>query len=244
MESRARLSLIRPPIHQFRLFLLAGIPLILSACATTQNVQQIDRLESVGENPRVLLMPPDIRYYLVTVGGVPEPHAEWTEAARNNFQVAVQNYAASRGTDLETLSDGDMTPVEVSYSELHRAVGMTALMNHFSAMKLPTKAGNFDWSLGPGVQQIADDHKADYALFVFYRDEQASGGRVAFAVLAAAAGGYMSAGAEYGFASLVDLKTGDIVWFNVVAAGSGELRDPGGAAAAVDTLFRDMPTNR
>jgi len=54
----------------------------------------------------------------------------------------------------------------------------------------------------------------------------------------------MSAGAEYGFASLVDLKTGDIVWFNVVGAGSGELRDAAGAAAAVDTLFRDMPTNR
>ena len=242
MEGRARCSASGAPVS--RSLFLASALLILSACATTQNVQQIDRLESVGENPRILLMPPDIRYYLVTVGGVPEPHAEWTEAARNNFQAAVQDYAAGRGTDLRTLSDADLTPVEISYSELHRAVGMTALSNHFYGMKLPTKAGAFDWSLGPDIRQIGEDHEADYALFVFFRDEQASGGRVAFAVLAAAAGGYMSAGAEYGFASLVDLKTGDIVWFNVVGAGSGELRDPAGAATAVDTLFRDMPTNR
>jgi len=242
MEARACCS--GPGTPTSRLISLFAATLVLAGCATTQNIQQIDRLDSVGENPRVLLMPPDIRYYLVTVGGVPEPHAEWTEAARNNFQAAVQNYAAGRGTDLQTLSDADMTPVEVSYTELHRAVGMTALTNHFFGLKLPTKAGAFDWTLGPDIRQIGDDHNADYALFVFYRDEQASGGRVAFAVLAAAAGGYVSAGAEYGFASLVDLKTGDIVWFNVVSGGSGELRDPAGAEAAVNTLFKDMPAGR
>jgi hypothetical protein len=78
-------------------------------------------------------------------------------------------------------------------------------------------------------------------LFVFYRDYQASGGRVAFAILAAAAGAGVSTGSEHGFASLVDLKTGDIVWFNVVRAGSGELRDKNGAAAAVSVLFKDIP---
>jgi hypothetical protein len=40
----------------------------------------------------------------------------------------------------------------------------------------------------------------------------------------------------------VDLQTGDIVWFNVVIMGSGELRDKEGAAAAVQSLFKDMPT--
>ena len=109
-------------------------------------------------------------------------------------------------------------------------------------MKLPAKGGAFDWSLGPGVSEIAEDYDADYGLFVFYRDEQASGGRIALAVIAAAAtGAYMNTGGEYGFASLVDLRSGDLVWFNVVGAGSGELRDPTGAAAAVETLFEDMP---
>lgn len=37
-------------------------------------------------------------------------------------------------------------------------------------------------------------------------------------------------GSEHRFASLVYLKTGDIVWFNVVNAGAGERRNKDSAA--------------
>ena len=140
--------------------------------------------------------------------------------------------------------DTDLTPTEVSYIKLHEAVGYTALMNHFGSLKLPTKNGEFDWSLGPGIAEIGEEQRADYGLFVFYRDEQASGGRIAVSVLAAAIGSAMSVGREYGFASLVDLESGDIVWFNVVSAGGGELRTPEGAAAAVNQLFANLPAGR
>lgn len=228
------------------LFCRFGLCLIVIAlvtgCAGARSVQQIDRLESAKENPRILLMPPDIRYYLITAGGMPEPQAEWTLAARRNFRSAAEGFAESRGTELVILDDTDLTPAEIRYNKLHGAVGMTVLSNYFGTLKLPAKDGEFDWSLGPGVAEIAEDYDADYGLFVFYRDEQASGGRVALAVLAAAAAGaYVNTGGEYGFASLVDLKSGDLVWFNVVSAGSGELRDPAGAALAVETLFKDIP---
>ena len=119
------------------------------------------------------------------------------------------------------------------------------MQHHFGALKLPNKNGAFDWSLGPGVHELGEVHHADYALFAFYRDQQASGGRMALAVLAAATvGAGMETNREYGFASLVDLNTGDIVWFNVVAAGSGELRDAKGAQNAVATLFKDMPSTQ
>jgi hypothetical protein len=39
----------------------------------------------------------------------------------------------------------------------------------------------------------------------------------------------------------VDLRTGDVVWFNKVDVGAGELRDREGARTVVDGLFRDMP---
>jgi len=232
----------QPPLKNIAVLIAAVI--FFAGCATTQNVQQIDQLESVGENPTILLMPPDIRYYLVTAGGVSEPHAEWTEAAQVNFSSAVQNYAKDIGTNLVVMDDSDMTPLEVQYTKLHRAVGFTVLTNHFGVLKLPTKGGQFDWTLGPGISGVAENYEADYGLFTFYRDEQASGGRVALSVLAAVAGGSVSAGSEYGFASLVDLKTGDVVWFNVVNAGNGELRDPKGAVTAVSSLFKDIPTNK
>ncbi|MGH8221335.1 MAG: hypothetical protein ACREQZ_00025 [Woeseiaceae bacterium] len=218
--------------------------LLLGACATTQNVQQIDRLESVKENPRILVMPPDIRYYLITAGGVPEPNAEWTEAGQENFVAAVEDFAASMGTDIKVLDERNLSPAEIRYEQLHSAVGMTILSNHFGYLKLPSKEGQFDWSLGPDIREIAEQHDADYALFTFYRDYQASGGRVALAILAAATtGAAPGLGSESGFVSLVDLRSGDIVWFNVVAAGSGELRDQKGATAAVNTLFRDIPVS-
>lgn len=242
MTESARMTGVAGPR---RSVLLAIIPLLLAGCAVTRNVQQIETLESAGsEEPTILLMPPDIRYYLITAGGVPEPQAEWTEAARRNFSGAVAAYAESAATELEVL-DEDMTPTEVQYRKLHEAVGYSVMLHHFGAAKLPSKDGSFDWTLGPDIREIAEEHDADYALFVFYRDEQASGGRVALAILTAAATGVaMGTGAEYGFASLVDLRTGDIVWFNVVGAGSGEFRDAEGARAAVETLFKDMPSLR
>ncbi len=218
--------------------------LFLGGCAMTASVQQIDKLETVGDDPRIVLMPPDIRYYLLTAGGVPEPNAEWTEAAQTNFRVALEDYAKKIGSDLTVIDKNDLSEEEIRYETLHSAVGMTVMNNHFGMFTLPSKAETFDWTLGPGVSSIADDYDADYALFVFYRDYQASGGRVAFAILAAAAGIGVATGAEVGFASLVDLRTGDIVWFNVVNAGSGELRKESGAAAAVETLFKDIPTRQ
>lgn len=217
---------------------------LFTGCATTQNAQQIDQLESIAENPRVILMPPDIRYYLLTAGGLPEPQAEWTKSAQDNFTNATQEFAQSIGTDLTILNADDIGETEFEYEKLHSAVGMTILDHHFGMAKLPSKGGGqvFDWSLGPDISVLAEEHDADYALFVYYRDYQASGGRIAFAILAAAAGGYMQTGSEHGFASLVDLRTGDVVWFNVVGAGSGEMRQEAGAAAAVNTLFKDIPT--
>jgi len=232
---------------QVNLHLAATFSMLILAtgCATTgSNVQQIDRLESVRENPKIVLMPPDIRYYLLTAGGVAEPHAEWTAAAEENFAVAIDEYAKSIGTDLKILDESNMSTLENRYEELHSAVGMTVIANHFGMFKLPAKNQQFDWSLGPQISEIGLQHDADYALFVYYRDYQASGGRVAFAILAAAAGAASSIGSESGFASLVDLRTGDIVWFNVVTAGSGELRDKEGAATAVAKLFKDIPANQ
>lgn len=244
MNTRTRRSL--PQRSRASSIALLAVPALLAACATTQNVQQIDRLESVREHPRIVMMPPDIRYYLLTAGGVAEPHAEWTGAAQANFTTAVQNFAASIGTDLTIIDPANMGETHFKYEKLYSAVGMAILTHQFGYYKLPSKGNGqvFDWSLGPGIRELGEEHDADYGLFVYYRDYQASGGRMAFAILAAAAGGVTSTGSEYGFASLVDMRTGDIVWFNVVNAGSGELRDADGAAVTVNTLFRDIPASR
>ena len=165
-------SSVRIPAFMLFLGLIAG-------CATTQSAQQIDQLESVKENPRVILMPPDIRYYLLTAGGVSEPHAEWTEAAQTNFTAATQEFAESIGTDLIIVDRDNLGENHIQYEKLHSVVGLTILNHQFGMFKLPSKGNGqiFDWSLGPEVSVLADEHDADYGLFVYYRDYQASGGR-------------------------------------------------------------------
>ena len=51
----------------------------------------------------------------------------------------------------------------------------------------------------------------------------------------------MQIGGETGSAALVDLRSGDIVWFNHVTQGRGELRDPGGSDAVVTQLLDGFP---
>ncbi|MBL8224238.1 MAG: hypothetical protein JNM50_02820 [Chromatiales bacterium] len=226
-----------------RLLLIAAGLAVLAGCATTTSVSSINKLEARTDRPRILLLAPDVKFYALTASGIPEAQADWTEAARVNFAKAIVAEAEARNADL-VVRDGQLTELESRYSRLHGAVGETVLVNHF-VQKLPAKGGRFDWSLGPGVQELRESSDADYVLFTYYRDSRATGGRVAmFVVVAALTGGAaIPMGGQGGFASLVDLKTGDIVWFNKVDAGTGDLRDPDSAKKVVANLVKDLPKN-
>jgi hypothetical protein len=52
-------------------------------------------------------------------------------------------------------------------------------------------------------------------------------------------GAAVPGGSQVGFASVVDLKTGDIVWFNRLVRGAGDLRTPEAAAETVKALVSD-----
>ena len=138
---------VRTPINrksQGKALAIIAAFLLLSGCATTTNVQQIDQLESIGEDPRIVLMPPDIRYYLLTASGIPEANAEWTEAAKTNFSKALLEYADGIGANVRTISADNMSPDEIQYETLHSAVGLTLLTHHFGYTKLPSKAFQLD----------------------------------------------------------------------------------------------------
>ncbi len=79
---------------------------------------------------------------------------------------------------------------------------------------LPTKGKYLDWTLGSGTNLLRDRYGADYAMFMYLHDTYTSAGR-AFVMLGAAALGVgMQGGQQLGYTSLVDLRTGKMVWFN------------------------------
>lgn len=217
---------------------------VLSACETAQ-LAQITELKRVDDRARILLMPPDVELSSLTAGGLLEPNAEWSKAAngfivpaiREEMQVAKVNVVEYAQPSQEAV-DKD----EHQITKLHNVIGFSIMRQQFApALKMPTKEGKFDWSLGPKVQLLRKRFDADYALFVFVRDSYATSGRAAVMILGALLGVGVPGGAQVGFTSLVDLKTGNVVWFNPLARPTGDLRTAEPARETVKSLLANFP---
>jgi hypothetical protein len=218
----------------------------LAGCAAPVQRQAPELHREAGKVPRIVVMPLDVELAQLTAGGMDEPHAEWTEAALKHMRAALDDEARTRNVKLVDFQSDRGSPEDRETSldlvKLHRAVGGAVLVHQYlPALALPSKAGKFDWSLGPSVAAISRAHEADYALFLFVRDSYATAGRVAVIVVGALIGAVMPGGSQVGFASLVDLKTGDIVWFNILFSETLDLREREPARKSIETLLEGIP---
>lgn len=224
---------------------VAAILLVaLSGCVATQSQTTTKSKSSAPANAVVLLMKPDVQIGSLKASGVIEPRADWTDAGKRNLSQALDRALSARGKQLKLVTDDVvLTEREQQLVHLHQAVGQTILTFRQGAIKLPTKKDVFDWSLGPGAQDIGTRFGADYALFVYAQGAYADAGRVAtMVVFAALFGAAIPLGGQVVFASLVDLHNGDIVWFGVAQTGeSNEIRNNDGAASVVKSLTKDLP---
>ena len=165
----------------------------------------------IAPGAQVLLIQSDIKFYVITAGGVSD-HSPTGPKRPRNFVAATRRELAKHGHGLLTTDPTDVDDRLAQYQKLHDAV-----RNDPSGTPLPSKHGAFDYTLGPGVSFLKHRYGADYALFVTYHDARASGGQQAKAILAGMFGVYgVSVGGQSGFASLIDLATGDIVWCRLV----------------------------
>lgn len=229
--------------------LAAGVMLLLAACGTTQNLSRKVQFTPPPGPFKITLMKPDVQLSLLTAGGLEEPNAEWTDKARENLLKALTEQISGRGGAMSSMQElpAEKTMVVADFERLNRVIGTTIIMHKLSMLPdLPTKKDRFDWTLGNGAQAIREATNADYALFLFARDSFSSGGRQALQVLGMAScviGVCLAPGGgnQVAFVSLADLKTGNIVWFNLLAKSTGDLRDPAGAAASVSALIAEMP---
>jgi len=229
------------------LFVAAALMLALAACNTRthQLTTTMNRVD--GQAPKVVLMPLDVELSLLSAGGVPEVRADWTETANTLLLEALRNEKQAR--DIRMAVFGDATTDEAKADlanqliKLHGVVGNAILVHQYNPQgALPNKNGAFEWSIGPAAKSLKEVYQADYALFVWVRDSYTSGGRAVAMFLAAAAFGVaLPGGQQLGFASLVELETGNVVWFNLLARGSGDLRHAEGAANTAQNLLAQLP---
>jgi hypothetical protein len=220
----------------------------LSACVSTRQVADSGFKPPKGDY-RLIVMQPDISVGVLTAGGSFEHREDWTKQARSNVPKALSAQQRKRGGNTtiaatREAAGGDAQMVSDLYW-LHTAIGRSIRIHKYSPMALPTKKDKFDWTLGMDAVAYGAQTNYDYALFLYAQDSFASGGRVALQVASALGCGLgfcvvQQGGQQQAFASLVDLKSGQIVWFNTLAATTGDIRTPEGASKMVDELLEAM----
>lgn len=245
-----------------RIAALAATALALSACVQTRQIADLQFTPPQGDY-KLLVMRPDVSVGSVKAGGLTEPRADWTEAARTHLVEALRRQQSTRGGQTLILDRRNALPnvpadTIAELERLHNAVGSSIALHKFAGADLPTKRGRgLDYTLGADAVTLGRATGYDYALFLHAEDSIADGGRVALQVLGIAGcfvgfcAPNIGGGGQSAYASLVDLRTGEVVWFNVVQAGTqvagvklGDLRKPEGAAQLVDRLLGRMKPGR
>ena len=233
----------------------------LGGCIQTRQYADLQFAPPQGEF-KLLVLRPDVSVSSLTTGGMAEQRADWTNAARTNLLAALRAQQGGRGGNLTIMERRDSLPgmpaqTVAELERLNYAVDSAIAQHKYSGDTLPTKRRmGLDYTLGEDAVAFGRRTGFDYMLFLHAEDSVASTGRVAMQVIGLAgcfigfcapSGG----GGQLAYASLVDLRSGEVVWFNVLQTGSqlpgvgvGDIRTPEGAATMVERLLGRMKPGR
>ena len=245
----------------------SGMAIALAVSMATSGCVQSRQFADVQFTPpqgdyRLLVMRPDVTVNSLTTGGMAEPRADWTEQARGHIIEALRAEQAGRGGKVLVMSRRNELPNVgaeqiADLERLHYAVGNSIALHKYSGAALPTKRGRgIEYTLGEDAVSLGRKTGYDYALFLYAQDNIASTGRTALQVLGVAGciiGFCAPSGGsnQFAYASLVDLRSGEVVWFNVLQTGSqlpgvkfGDIRTAEGANQMVERLVSRMKPGR
>jgi hypothetical protein len=244
-----------------RVTLAAAASLALAACVQTRQHADVEFAPPRGDYD-LIVMRPIVQVGSVTAGGLVEPRAEWTEQARTHLLAALRDQQQGRGGRTQILESREGVPgvpaeTVANLERLFIAVGNSIILHRYMGARLPTKRSQgIDWTLGEDAVAFGRATGMDYALFLHAEDAHASGGRTAVQVLGLAGCfiGFCApqgGGGQAAYASLVDLRTGEVVWFNLLQTGSllpgvafGDIRTREGADQMVERLLGRMRPGR
>lgn len=191
---------------------------------------------------KLVVMPVDVELYSLSAGGVPEPKADWTANAQSHMKAELLKRSKGFGLTAQLMDDKSADEFAEPMA-LHAAVARSIALHHATggAWALPTKGGKLDWSFDDAMRDVRARSGADYGLFIWVRDSYASAERKLAMVGLALLGVGITGGIQVGYASLVDLNSGQVLWFNQLARGTGDLREASQAAESIDVLLTGFP---
>ena len=225
---------------------LALASFALASCATTPPIGSDFR--AAKESATILVMQPDVEITFLTTGGA-ERRSDWQDTARQNLTTALSAELQSTGETLIMHDAAAALSPEAQQAVLLTDAVTDALTSHVMMLDpmsyrgpLPHQKDQREtYTLGETVRQLAPGVEADYALFTTSRSTIESGGVFMVKVLVGAATGYTPASANWRgtYMTLVDLRTGEVVWVRGWAG--GDTRNPNEAVSIVDNILGNGP---
>lgn len=241
-----------------RSFRIAGALLalaVLAGCAgQVKNASLHNSISGKADQSmprRMLLLPPDIRVHEISAGGVVEKVDAWTQSANGHAMKSVREIGSSKKLfelkEAPTLSAEDKGVLD-QHLALYELVAISADFSRsgpFAPWR--ERAQNFDYTLGPGLKDLAEHSDMDAALIVIGSDYISSAGRkatMALGVLAAALTGVVvvpRGGIAFVSVGVVDLRTGALLWFSTNRGKQNDLRDEEQVRDVLESLFQEYP---
>ena len=243
------------PRRRARLLVVIILALCLAGCTSARSFRAAGGT-AVRDQPRVLLMPPDVLLLEVTTAGLPLPRADWSARAEDTLvDVTAAAVAARRGQLIHyRRPEGEKQPyfpAHLPALHLHQAVLESIITFRYGGSQrgqgrppqLVTKGKDgLEWTLGEAVAPLRADYDADYALFLTYRQASSNAGRAMVSAAAFALFGVIGPTSQaIGLASLVDLHTGSVVWTNLLTGQAVEVGEPEGLREKAQKLLQDWP---
>ena len=191
-------------------------------------------------------MRPAIRVGAQSTGGMFEPNSDWTTQARGYINDALQACQSRLGNQVATYEEGlsGEGSLTSQYTNLFGALADSVIeYQFFRGNRLPTKVRRdaFEWSIGGGLSGLKSLEGADYALFINTHDAYGSTGRKVLQIVGMLGGVAVTSGEHIGYAGLIDLKTGELVWLNADRQMGGDVRTQDGAVKRVRQLLEGFP---
>lgn len=236
-----------------RLVALCAVAIAASGCATSQrNTHRALYTRShpeMTERVKVVrttgILPPDIKVYSVSAGGVEEVRDDWSRQGREHVLDAVRRNTGGRVAEIKPApGDRELEELIGDVQALYRAVS-ASIVSHtlgWGPDVFRHKVERFEYSIGP-IDALLRRQRADALLIVQGYDEVSTGGRKALRTVGAIIPfAPKTASDSAGMSMALVDRTGAVLWFNVDGGGGGiDFRDRESTAQLVEALMTDFP---
>lgn len=221
------------------------ITFALTGCAATggTTLTTADYARLRPQLRTVAVMPLKLNLIQVQAGGNAELIDEWRDEAAELMTAALTRQLAEEQGLQPVFAEEDYLrqyhqPLWRRYRSLFETITGAALRHGYGVTALPSKTEHLDYTLGPGISELAALFDADALLFVYGTDNTSTAGRkmVAMANLGMVDYNYDSL-----VMALVDARSGDYLWLKRSAPLENmNLRDAPFVERTVEWMFTDF----